>query len=122
GFYSALDAETRGEEGAYYVWRKDEVKAALGEGPDVDLFAAVSGLKEERNFEGGRYVLHEKRTRAEQAKAFKVSALALETQLRPLRDRLLAARDKRPAPLRDDKVLSGWNGLMIAAYADGFRV
>jgi len=122
GFYSALDAETRGEEGAYYVWTRDEVKAALGEGPDVDLFTAVYGLKEEPNFEGGRHVLHEPRTRAEQAEAFKITALALETQLRPQRDRLLAARDKRPAPLRDDKILTGWNGLMIAAYADGFRV
>ena len=40
----------------------------------------------------------------------------------PLRAKLLAARDKRPAPLCDDKILTGWNGLMIAAYADGYRL
>ena len=122
GFYSALDAETKGEEGAYYVWTRDEVKAALGEGPDADLFAEVYGLTGEPNFEGGRYVLHEPRTRAEQAEALKLTPEELETRLRPLRARLLAARDKRPAPLCDDKVLTGWNGLMIAAYADGYRV
>jgi uncharacterized protein len=122
GFYSALDAETRGEEGAYYVWTTDEVKKILGEGPDFDLFAKVYGLKGKANFEGERYVLHEPRTRLEQAKALHLTPEELETRLRPLRAKLLAARDKRPAPLCDDKVLTGWNGLMIAAYADGYRV
>ncbi len=46
----------------------------------------------------------------------------LEARLRPLRNRLLGAREKRPAPLLDDKVITSWNGLMIAAYADGYRV
>ena len=78
GFYSALDAETRGEEGAYYVWTSDEVKRVFDNGPDVDLFAEVYGLKGEANFEGGRFVLHEPRTRAEeQASALKLTALEL---------------------------------------------
>ena len=64
GFYSALDAETRGEEGAYYVWTPDQVKRVLDLGPDVDLLAQVYGFKGEANFEGGRYVLHEPRTGA----------------------------------------------------------
>jgi uncharacterized protein len=122
GFYSALDAETRGEEGAYYVWSRDDVKRVLGQGADGNLFAEVYGVKGEPNFEGGRYVLHEPRTRSEQAGALTLTPEELEKRLRPLRSRLLAARDKRPAPLCDDKILTGWNGLMIAAYADGFRV
>jgi uncharacterized protein YyaL (SSP411 family) len=122
GFYSALDAETKGHEGAYYVWTRDALKAALGEGPDVDLFAEIYGIKGEPNFEGDRYVLHEPRGWAEQAKAHNLAPEELEKRLKPLRARLLAARDKRPAPLRDDKVLTGWNGLMIAAYADGYRI
>jgi uncharacterized protein len=122
GFYSALDAETKAEEGAYYVWTRDEVTKVLGGGPEADLFSSVYGLKGEPNFEGGRYVLHELRTRAEQAKAFTITPEELEKRLAPLRDRLLATRDKRPAPMCDDKVLTGWNGLMIAAYADGYRV
>jgi uncharacterized protein len=122
GFYSALDAETNREEGAYYVWTPDEVKAVLGDGPDAAIFARVYGLDGEPNFEGGRYVLLESKTRAEPAEALKITPKELEARLAPLRSRLLAAREKRPAPLRDDKVLTGWNGLMIAAYADGYRV
>jgi len=122
GFYSALDAETGGEEGRYYVWTRDEVKRALGDGPDHDAFAQVYGLKRDPNFEKGRYVLLEPRTRAEQAPTLNTTPEALEARLAPLRAKLLAVRDRRPAPLRDDKVLTSWNGLMIAAYADGFRV
>ena len=59
---------------------------------------------------------------AEQAEALKTTPAELEARLAPLRARLLAAREKRPAPMRDDKILTGWNGLMIAAYADGYRV
>jgi uncharacterized protein YyaL (SSP411 family) len=122
GFYSALDAETRAEEGACYVWTRDEVTQALGGGPDAALFAAVYGFDGKPNFEGERYVLHEPRTRAEQAGTFKITPAELENRLRPLRARLLAARERRPAPMCDDKVLTSWNGLMIAAYADGYRV
>ncbi len=122
GFYSALDAETKAGEGAYYVWTRDEVKSLLGDGPDAAAFLQVYGLSGEPNFEGGRYVLQEPRTRAEQAAAFRTTPAELEARLAPLRARLLAARDRRPAPMRDDKVLTGWNGLMIAAYADGYRL
>jgi uncharacterized protein YyaL (SSP411 family) len=122
GFYSALDAETNHEEGAYYVWTQDEVKSVLSEGPDAAVFAQVYGLAGEPNFEGGRFVLREPRPRAEQAATLKTSPQHLETRLAPLRDRLLAAREKRPSPLRDDKILTSWNGLMIAAFADGYRV
>jgi uncharacterized protein YyaL (SSP411 family) len=122
GFYSALDAETDGEEGQYYVWTRDQIKQVLGDGDDYDAFAQVYGLKREPNFEKGRYVLLEPRTRAQQAETLKTTPEALEARLAPLRAKLLAARDRRPAPLRDDKVLTSWNGLMIAAYAEGFRV
>jgi uncharacterized protein YyaL (SSP411 family) len=122
GFYSALDAETKAGEGAYYVWTRDEVKAVLGSGPEADAFTQVYGLTGEPNFEGGRYVLQEPRSRAEQAEALKTTPAELEARLGPLRARLLATRDQRPAPMRDDKVLTGWNGLMIAAHADGYRV
>jgi uncharacterized protein YyaL (SSP411 family) len=122
GFYSALDAESKGEEGAYYVWTPDEVKAALGDQSAVALFAQVYGLAGEPNFEGQRYVLHEPRTRAEQAGTLKTTPAELESRLAPLRARLLAVREQRIAPLCDDKILTGWNGLMIAAYADAYRI
>jgi uncharacterized protein YyaL (SSP411 family) len=120
GFASALDAETNGEEGQSYVWTRDEVKAILGAG--YEPFAQVYGLTAEPNFEKGRHVLYEPRPRLEQAEALKMTPEALETLLAPLRVRILEARDRRPAPVLDDKVLTSWNGLMIAAYADGYRV
>jgi uncharacterized protein YyaL (SSP411 family) len=119
-FYSALDAETEGEEGAYYVWKPDDVKAILGD-EDFDLFAAVYGFDRPSNFENERYVLHERRPRTEAADALGLTPETLEIRLVPLRAKLLAAREKRPSPLLDDKVLTSWNGLMIAAYADGYR-
>lgn len=122
GFFSALDAETDGEEGQYYVWTREQVQKVLGTGADYEAFAQVYGLKREANFEKGRYVLLEPRTRAEQAATLKTNPEHLEKQLVPLRAKMLAEREARPAPLRDDKVLTSWNGLMIAAYADGFRV
>jgi uncharacterized protein YyaL (SSP411 family) len=122
GFFSAFDAETNGEEGAYYVWTRGEVRAALGDGPGADLFCEVYGLNLEPNFEKDRYVLREPRARAEAAQARKTTPAELEARLAPLRARLLAVRDKRQSPLCDDKILTGWNGLMIAAYADGFRI
>ncbi|WP_422929779.1 DUF255 domain-containing protein [Singulisphaera sp. PoT] len=122
GFYSALDAETKGEEGKYYVWTREEVEQVLGAGPGLDAFMQVYGMKREPNFEKDRYVLLEPRSREEQATTLKDTPQGLETRLAPMRAKLLAARDLRPSPLRDDKILTSWNGLMIAAYADGFRV
>ena len=122
GFYSSLDAETNGEEGAYYVWTPGEVKASLGDNPGAELFADVYGLKGDPNFERNRYILNEKRTRADQATAHLLTPQEMEGRLAPLRSKLLAVRDQRPGPLCDDKIITGWNGLMIAAYADGYRL
>ena len=104
------------------MWARDEVKRIIGDSPDYDAFFQIYGLKREPNFEKDRYVLLEPRTRAEQAPTLNATPETLEARLAPLRARMLAAREKRPAPLRDDKVLTSWNGLMIAAYADGFRI
>ena len=122
GFYSSLDAETVSGEGAYYVWSRDEVKEVLGSGPDVEIFSQVYGLKRESNFEGGRYVLLQPRPLAEQAEKLQITVEKLESILSPLRIRMLTARENRPGPLRDDKIITAWNGLMIAAYADAYRI
>jgi uncharacterized protein YyaL (SSP411 family) len=122
GFYSALDAETEGDEGGYYAWTRDEVKRILAEEGDYDVFARVYGLDRPPNFENERYVLTRRHQVKAEAELLNTTSEALEARLAPLRAKLLAARDKRAAPLRDDKVLTAWNGLMIAAYADGYRI
>ena len=110
-FYSALDAETDGDEGGYYVWKRAQVKSILGD--DSDFFSANYGLDRAPNFEGDRFVLLRPRPAAD-------TPAEVEARLAPMRSKLLAARDRRPAPLRDDKVLTSWNALMIGAYADAF--
>jgi len=110
-FYSALDAETDGEEGKYYVWTRAEAGKALG--PDFATFAPPFGLDRKPNFEGDRYVLLRRDSDVNSN---------LEARLAPICARLLAARDRRPAPMLDDKVLTSWNALMIAAQAEGYRV
>ena len=112
-FFSALDAESEGEEGKYYVWTRVEVLRALGPGDDFSLFLHTYGLDAEPNFEDDRYVLLLPKP---------IDDPAIEARLVPLRAKLLVARERRPAPLLDDKVLTSWNALMISAYAEGFRV
>ncbi len=119
GFYSTLDADSEGEEGKYYVWTIDEVRAALGE--DAELFAAVYDVTEPGNWEG-RNILNRPKTLAQDARLLGVGESELEDKLRTLRKKLLAVRDRRVRPLRDDKILTAWNGLMITAFAQAGQV
>ncbi|HJS59010.1 MAG TPA: thioredoxin domain-containing protein [Vicinamibacteria bacterium] len=115
GFLSALDAETDGDEGAYYTWTAEELRGTLGT-KDFELFAAVYGFDGPPNFEHGRYVLHLPQPLADRARSLGgVSVEELLRRLEPGRRALLAARALRKRPLVDDKVLADWNGMMIAA-------
>ncbi|MEV5232072.1 thioredoxin domain-containing protein [Streptomyces pseudogriseolus] len=112
GFASALDADSddgtgRHVEGAYYVWTPAQLREALGDA-DAELAARYFGVTEEGTFEEGASVLQLPQ-RDEVADAARIDGI---------RERLLAARDRRPAPGRDDKVVAAWNGLAIAALAE----
>jgi uncharacterized protein YyaL (SSP411 family) len=106
-FASSIDADSDGEEGRYYTWSEAEVDAALM-GTFAQRFKDAYGVRREGNFQG-RNILHR----------FGRLAFPLpdadEALLRKQRELLLATRMKRPAPMRDDKVLADWNGMMIAA-------
>ena len=116
GFYSALDAETDEVEGRYYVWEAEEVRRVLG--ADADAFMQAYGMREPNPFEHG-FVLHLPRSLAETAKQLETDETELSTTLAVARKRLLETRSDRELPLRDDKVLTSWNGLMIRAFAYG---
>ncbi|HVC97997.1 MAG TPA: thioredoxin domain-containing protein [Pirellulales bacterium] len=120
GFYAALDAETDAEEGAFYVWKRDELLEVLGE-KDFDLFADVYGVSDGPNFEE-RSVLLLAHPLAESAARRKLSEDELQRRLAPMREKLLAVRNRRERPLTDVKILTGWNGLMIRGYADAGRL
>jgi uncharacterized protein YyaL (SSP411 family) len=115
-FYSSLDADSEGKEGAYYVWTGDELAAVLGTGPAADRFRRVYST-DRPNFEEKSHILRLAKPFAELAKAEMRSEDELVSDLAPLRMKLLAVREKRLRPERDSKVLAGWNGLMIAGYA-----
>ena len=117
GFYSALDAETDGVEGSYYVWSKAEIAKSL-KPEDVAIFSAVYGLNETQTFEHG-YVLHITTPLEDVAKANHITVIDLKKRLAASRKLLLAEREKRPKLLLDDKILTSWNGLMIRALANG---
>ncbi|MGA5412992.1 thioredoxin domain-containing protein [Streptomyces pseudogriseolus] len=112
GFASALDADSddgtgKHVEGAYYVWTPAQLREVLGDA-DAELAARYFGVTEEGTFEEGASVLQLPQ-RDEVADAARIDGI---------RERLLAARDRRPAPGRDDKVVAAWNGLAIAALAE----
>jgi hypothetical protein len=121
GFYSALDAESEHEEGKYYVWARDEVRELLAD-DEFELFAAVYGLDGPPNFEGNRFVLALREPLRALAEQQNLAPAELKQRLGAIEEKLLAARAKRIRPLLDTKILTDWNGLMIAALADGYRI
>lgn len=116
-FYSALDADSEGEEGKFYIWTPKEVDSVLVGQEKRSLFQKVYGLDEPANFESSHHILVLKKSLAEQARELKLTEEALDQQLDPLRQKLFEARAKRPRPFLDTKVLTAWNGQMIAGAA-----
>ncbi len=120
GFYTAEDADSEGKEGLYYVWTPEEMVAHLG-GPLADIFGRVYDVRGGGNFEEGRSIPHLAVDLDRFAARMGLDVKALEEMLEEARRRLLEIRQGRVRPLRDDKVLTSWNGLMIAAMAKASR-
>ncbi len=116
GFYSTQDADSEGVEGEFFVWTVEEVEAVLGP-EDAALFMAAYDVTPAGNFEG-RSILRVVRTVEELAVAEGNEPSEVEARLASARARLMAVREKRVRPARDEKILAAWNGLMIAAFAE----
>ncbi|HEY2941373.1 MAG TPA: aldo/keto reductase [Vicinamibacteria bacterium] len=121
GFYSATDADSEGEEGKFFVWTPAEVGAALGDPELARRFCAYYDITEAGNWEG-KSIPNTPRPLDEVARELGVDAAELERSLGDARARVYEARRRRVPPGLDDKVLTAWNGLMISAFAEGFRV
>jgi uncharacterized protein YyaL (SSP411 family) len=127
GFYSTLDAESEDaagerEEGAFYVWTPETVEDAVEDDTDAALFRDRYGVTEAGNFEHGTTVLAESASVEALAEAYELEPSAVEERLERARGQAFEAREERPRPPRDEKVLAGWNGLMISALAEGALV
>ncbi len=137
GFYSAEDADSLLEhgkpehrEGAFYVWTKEEISKALGD-DDAAIFNRVYGVEADGNSPQGsdphgelvgKNTLIRRITDKDAAKFFKTSEAEVAASLEASRRKLLEIRAKRPRPHLDDKVITAWNGLMIAAFARAAQV
>lgn len=115
GFYSAIDAESDGEEGRFYVWTAAEIRQALT-GAEGRLAQTVFGITEQGNF-NGRNILHLPHTLSETAKTLDIGVRDLVSRLDGIREKLRREREKRTPPLTDKKILLAWNGMMITSLA-----
>ncbi|MHC4307540.1 MAG: thioredoxin domain-containing protein, partial [Planctomycetota bacterium] len=125
GFYSAEDADSEGVEGKFYVWTVDEIRQVL-KGDEADLIINVYSIDKTGNFRDeasgentGANILHLDKSLTEVAFKNKESVDGLKERVEAARQKLFAVRDKRIHPHKDDKILTDWNGLMIAALAKG---
>jgi uncharacterized protein YyaL (SSP411 family) len=118
GFYSSYDADSEGEEGKFYVWQPEEIRQVLGD--DADLFMLYYDVSERGNWEG-KSILNVPRTPEEVARTVQLDLPEMEAKLAESRRKLLAVRAERVWPGLDDKVLTAWNGLMLAAFAEAGR-
>jgi len=126
GFYSAEDADSEGIEGKFYVWTKAELLRVLGEA-EGGVYCRALGIKAGGNFSNPHCppetnIPHHPRALAELAAELGVAEDDLRTRLAAARRKLFEVREKRVHPFKDDKVMTDWNGLMIAAMSKAARV
>ncbi len=119
-FYSAEDADSEGVEGKFYVWTREEIEHVVGH-KAAHVVLPYYNVTESGNFEG-KNILHVTRTPQELAKELGLSEEKVRDTLAEARQKLLEVRSRRVRPLRDDKILTSWNGLMISAMARAGRV
>jgi uncharacterized protein YyaL (SSP411 family) len=118
GFYSSLDADSEGEEGKFYVWTLEEIREVLKE--DSEFFEAAYGISPRGNWEG-KTVLQRALDDASLAARFQLDPQAVPAKLADSHSRLYSARASRVRPGTDDKILTAWNGLMLATVAEATR-
>lgn len=128
GFYSAEDADSEGEEGKFYVWKADEFKKAIGD-YEASFWASILHVNETGNYsdeasriQTGNNILFLGNSLEHHAKTYGVSIDRLYSDFESIRLKLFESRLKRVRPLKDDKILSDWNGLMIASLAIGGKI
>ncbi|MFC1865671.1 thioredoxin domain-containing protein [Chloroflexota bacterium] len=127
-FYSAEDADSEGQEGKFYVWTNDEIQRLLSP-EEADLAVRFFNITADGNFtdevagiKSGHNILHRTQDIDELASGLSMSAPDLQTQIEEIRRKLFTEREKRIHPYKDTKILTDWNGLIIAALAKGAQV
>ncbi len=118
GFCSAEDADSEGEEGTFYLWQPEQITSILDQN-EARLFMAHYGVAKRGNFERNKTILSIVSPPEQLAKKFQTDPVEVANTLANARAKIFTAREKRVRPHRDDKVIAGWNGLMISSLAYG---
>ncbi|MCX6013646.1 MAG: thioredoxin domain-containing protein, partial [Chloroflexi bacterium] len=116
GFYSAQDADSEGVEGKYYIWTRDEINYVLGI-EEAEIFTELYGVSTGGNFEG-KNILNTVTKIDDMARKRGLQVQDIEERIRLSKKKLLQKRFQRIPPLRDEKSLTGWNALMMAAFTE----
>ena len=119
GYYAAIDADSEGEEGTYYVWQEAELKNVLGQ--EYSLFTSYYNIRKEAVWEKNQYVLHRTMTDVDFAKANDLSAAGLAERKKRWKALLLVQRSQRVAPGIDDKIITSWNALLIDGFVEAYQ-
>ncbi|MBN2227205.1 MAG: thioredoxin domain-containing protein [candidate division Zixibacteria bacterium] len=120
GFFSSLDADSEGEEGKFYVWRKAKIKQALGD--DAGAFLHYYNVTDQGNFENGTNILNIDAASDQYREHSGMTSDVFDGKIEQLKHTLFAIRADRARPTTDDKILTSWNGLMISGFVRGYQI
>jgi uncharacterized protein YyaL (SSP411 family) len=120
GFYTAQDADSEGIEGKFFVWTPEEIESVIGK-DEAEIFYAHYGVSKEGNFEE-KNILNVRGSIEDVARKFSIPSDRISSILSAAREKLFALREKRIKPFRDEKVLTAWNGLMLAAFSEAAAI
>lgn len=118
GFYAALDADSEGEEGKFYVWNDEEVKKLAGQ--DYELIASYYDVRKNGNWEGTN-ALRVVKTKEEMANLFQITPAQLTEKINNFKFNALAERSNRTRPGLDNKIIAGWNGLALSGLSEAYQ-
>jgi len=119
-FYTSIDADSDGEEGKFYVWKKSEIQNLLGK--NADLINDYFNVTDNGNWEKGNNILYKNKSDKSIAENYKITKNQLQNKIIEAKKILLKERNKRVRPALDDKIITAWNSLMIKGYVDAYRV
>ncbi len=119
GFYSAIDADSEGVEGKFYIWSYDEIKSTAGE--DAGIFMDYYNVSKSGNWEHGNNILYRNMELNGAAEKSGLSESELSSLLKGVEQKLLTIRSERIRPGLDDKIIAGWNGLLLKGLCDAYN-
>ena len=119
GYFSAMDADTNGEEGVYYIWKKEELQKLLGD--DFELFSKFYGIQDKEVWENGNFVLNNTISIADFSKMSSLSIKELRNKIKQWKKILYTARQKRTKPSKDYKIITSWNALLIDGLLEAYK-